>query len=108
VAGIVNVPELDDYVTDVLMRDLVRHDRRPAAFLIYVWLAAEQQHRDGEVRISYQELAESVDVSKSSAQAAVSWLKRRRLLAASKENTTAVPRYAVLTPWKKGARRSSG
>jgi hypothetical protein len=98
---------LDDYVVDVLMRDLVGHDRRPASFLVYVWLAAEQTRRQGAVQVSYQELAESVGLSKSSAQAAVSWLVRRKLLAASKENATAVPCYTVRSPWKDAARRVS-
>lgn len=92
---------LDDYVTDVLMRDLVGHDRRPASFLVYLWLAAEQQRRKTGVQISYQELAENTGISKSSVQAAISWLVRRKLLAASKENATAVPVYKVLTPWKR-------
>ena len=96
---------LDDYVVDVLMRDLVGHDHRPASFLVYLWLAAEQARRRGGVQVSYQELAESVGVSKSSAQAAVGWLVRRKLLAATKENATAVPSYAVLSPWKDTARR---
>ena len=90
---------LDDYVVDVLMRDLVGHDRRPAAFLIYLWLTSEQARRQGAVQVSYQELAESVGLSKSSAQAAVSWLVRRKLLTSSKENATAVPSYTVRSPW---------
>jgi hypothetical protein len=99
---------LDDYIIDVLLRDLVGHDRRPVSFLVYLWLAAEQRRREGAVRISYQELAESVGVSKSSAQAAVSWLVRRKLLSASKENATATPRYTVLSPWRDAGRRGSG
>jgi hypothetical protein len=99
------MPAIDNYVTDVLMRDLVGHDRRPVSFLVYLWLAVEQQRRGEAVQISYQELAESVGVSKSSAQASVNWLVRRRLLAASKKNVTATPRYTVLSPWKDPARR---
>ena len=91
---------LDDYVIDVLMRDLVGHDRRPVSFLVYLWLAFEQRRRNAVVQVSYQELAENVGVSKSSAQAAVSWLVRRKLLVASKENATATPRYTVLAPWR--------
>jgi hypothetical protein len=106
-AGIA-MPALDDYVTDVLMRDLVGHDRRPVSFLVYLWLAAEAGRRGGEVQISYRELAESVGVSKSSVQAAVSWLKRRKLLSASKENATATPRYTVLNPWREAGRRAGG
>jgi len=96
---------LDPYLTEVLMRDLVGHDRRPVSFLVYLWLAAEQQRRGAPVQISYQELSECIGVSKSSAQSAVAWLVRRRLLAASKETATATPRYAVLSPWKDPARR---
>lgn len=98
---------LDDYVVDVLMRDLVGHDRKPASFLVYLWLAAEQERRQGAVQVSYQELAESIGLSKSSAQAAVRWLVRRKLLAPSKENATAVPYYTVRRPWREGARRAS-
>jgi hypothetical protein len=99
------MPSFDDYVTDVLMRDLVGHDRRAVSFLVYLWLAAEQERRNGTVQASYQELAECVGVSKSSAQSAVSWLVRRKLLAVSKEKATATPRYTVLKPWGDAARR---
>jgi hypothetical protein len=92
---------LDHYVTDTLMRDLVGHDRRPAAFLVYLWLAVEQSRTNQPVQLSYQALAESIGISKSSAQSAVSWLIRRKLLAARKETVTATPEYTVLSPWRK-------
>jgi hypothetical protein len=98
---------LDDYVVDVLMRDLAGHDRKPASFLVYLWLTAEQTRRQGAVQVSYQELAESVGLSKSSAQAAVGWLVRRKLLTASKENATAIRSYTVRSPWRDAARRAS-
>jgi hypothetical protein len=90
---------LDEYVVDVLMRDLVGHDRRPASFLVYLWLAAEQQRQGSAVTISYQQLAESVGISKSSAQAAAGWLARRKLLTISKASSTATPIYSVQRPW---------
>jgi hypothetical protein len=91
---------LDDYVFDVLMRDLVGHDRRPVCFLVYVWLAAESGKRGGDVEISYRELAESIGVSKSSVQGAVSWLVRRKLIEVSRSSVTATPCYSVLSPWR--------
>ena len=91
---------LDDYVIDVLMRDLVGHDHRPVSFLVYLWLLTEQRRNGRQVQISYYDLAETIGVSKSSAQAAVAWLVRRKLLTATKQNATAVPRYTVHTPWK--------
>lgn len=99
------MPVLDDYVIDVLMRDLVGHDRKPAAFLVYLWLAAQQARRRGHVRVSYQEVAESVGISKSSAQSAIRWLLRRKLLSVEKETVTATPAYTVCSPWR--GRRSS-
>jgi hypothetical protein len=93
--------KFDEYVVDVLMPDLVGHDRRPVCFLVYLWLAAEQQRRSGAVQVSYQELAESIGVSKSSAQAGIGWLVRRKLLTVDKQNVTATPRYTVLTPWRR-------
>jgi len=91
---------LDEYVIDVLMRDLVGHDRRPVCFLVYLWLAFEYRRRRATVQISYQELAENIGVSKSAVQAAVTWLVRRKLLAAKKENATSTPCYTVLRPWR--------
>ena len=96
---------LDDYVIEVLMRDLVGHDRRPVCFLVYLWLAAEQGRRDGAVEISYREIAESIGVSKSSVQGAVGWLIRRKLLGVSKVSVTATPSYSVLCPWRKTTNR---
>jgi hypothetical protein len=90
----------DDYVTDALMRDLVGHDKRPVSFLVYLWLASEEQRLGAAVQISYQDLAESIGVSKSSAQTAVGWLVRRKLLSSSKANATATPLYNVLSPWR--------
>jgi hypothetical protein len=72
---------LDEYVVDVLMRDLVGHDRRPVSFLVYLWLAAEQQRQGKAVTISYQQLA------------------RRKLLTVSKAGSTATPSYSVQRPW---------
>jgi hypothetical protein len=92
--------KFDSYVTDVLLRDLVGHDRRPASFLVYLWFTSEQQRRNSPVTISYQDLAESIGISKSSAQSAVGWLIRRKLLASTKSTVTATPEYKVLTPWR--------
>jgi len=99
------MPVLDDYITDVLMRDLVGHDRKPVSFLVYLWLASEQAKPHGDVCVSYQRLAESVGISKSSAQGAVRWLLKRKLLTQRKESATATPVYTVRSPWREGTRR---
>lgn len=91
--------QLDPYLTDTLMRDLVGHDRRPAAFLVYLWLYVEQHRQRATISISYQDLAESIGISKSSAQSSVAWLVRRKLVAATKTTVTSTPEYKVLSPW---------
>ena len=100
--------KFDEYVIDTLMRDLVGHDRRPVSFLVYLWMGAEQQRRGKAVAISYNELAESMGVSKSSAQASIGWLIRRKLLGVTKASVTATPCYTVQTPWKIDYRRTPG
>jgi DNA-binding MarR family transcriptional regulator len=97
---------LDDYVIDVLMRDLVGHDRRVVSFLVYLWFTGEQgkeqgkeQRRGDVVEASYRQIAKCIGVSKSSVQAAVARLIKRKLLASTKKTVTAT-RYKVLTPWR--------
>ena len=91
---------LDDYVVDILMRDLVGHDHQPTSFLVYLWLSHEATRRRRErVAASYQTIADSVGVSKSAAQASVRWLVRRKLIETKKSSPTAVPSYVVLRPW---------
>ena len=110
---------IDDYVIDVLMRDLVGHDRRVVSFLVYLWFTREQgkeqekeqgkeQRKGNVVEASYRQIAECIGVSKSSAQAAVSWLIKRKLLASTKKTVTATPRYKVLTPWRDYQNRNQG
>lgn len=99
------MPHFDDYITDVLMRDLVGHDRKPVSFLVYLWLSAQQIQSRGEVHASYQQVAEAVGISKSSAQAAIRWLLKRKLLAVRRENITATPAYKVRAPWREADQR---
>ena len=96
---------IDDYILDALLRDLTGHDRKPAAFLVYLWLTGEQVRRKSPIAISYIELAQNTGLSRSSAQAAVRWLLRRKLLSAAKANATAVPVYTVQFPWRKRSSR---
>lgn len=91
---------LDAYVHGTLLRDLVGHDHRPAAFLIYLWLYAEQQQSGKPVAISYAGVAEETGLSRSAAQTAITWLIRRKLLTVKKEAVTSTPIYSVQRPWR--------
>ena len=96
---------IDDYILDTLLRDLTGHDRKPAAFLVYLWLLGEQSRRKSPVAISYIDLAQNTGLSRSSAQSSVRWLLRRKLLSSTKVNATAVPVYTVQYPWLKRVAR---
>lgn len=92
--------EIDPYLCDTLMRDLVGHSRSPAAFLVYVqlyrWTYGAGRH---SVAMSHSVLAESAGISKRSVQTAINHLLERHLIRSHKRYSTAVPIYTVLTPW---------
>src|SRR5471030_3046401 len=92
---------IDDYVLDVLMRDLVGHDQQPAAFLVYLFLfgrAARTNWRP--VAASLRIIAEETGLSKSAVQTAVAALRRNELIASRQVHATAVPEHAVLRHWR--------
>ena len=92
---------IDDYVIDVLMRDIVGHDRQPAAYLVYLYLygkAARQRWRP--VTASLRALADETGLSKSAVQTALELLRRRELIESESEHATAVPEHRVLRHWR--------
>ena len=89
---------VDAYVVDALMRDLVGHDHRASAFLVYLVLAASE---DGAPRLSHAQLAERTGLSKRSVQDAVLHLVDRNLLRVTRRGATDIPRYELLTPWRR-------
>jgi len=96
---------VDAYVIDVLMADLAGHDRRPSAFLVYLYLATRGAGgRRRPVALSYQDLALGTGLSKSAVQGAVGWLRRRRLVQVSQATPTSTPQYEVLRPWARERR----
>src|SRR5215813_1662875 len=91
---------LDDYVVDVLMRDLVAHDRSPASFVVFVhlWRHTVGVNR-GSIHQSHQQIADATGLSKSAVQTAIRRLVRRRLVTAKRPGRTARPEYIVHRPW---------
>jgi DNA-binding MarR family transcriptional regulator len=95
---------IDNYVLDVLMRDLVGHDHQPAAFLVYLCLYRQAQRQKwGPIAASLRMLAEATGLSKSTTQIAVEKLRARQLISSTKDYTTAIPRHRVLRHWRKPA-----
>jgi hypothetical protein len=97
---------LDPYILDVLMRDLTQHERRPSAFIVYIYVWGQTLARGQKIAaLSYQQISEATGLSKSAVQSAVRLLKRRRLIHIVLSNPTATPVYRVERPW---IRRKSG
>ena len=93
---------LDAYVVDVLMRDLVGHDKSPSSFLVYLYVWAQTRGRGQEsVALSHQSIAESTGLSKSAVQSAVRNLAGRKLIHSRKSTVTSTPEYSVDRPWRK-------
>ncbi|MEQ1832468.1 MAG: helix-turn-helix domain-containing protein, partial [Candidatus Eisenbacteria bacterium] len=93
---------MDPYVPDTLLRDLVGHDHRPSAYLVYVYLWGRTGGRKGATAtLSLGALAEETGLSKRAVQSAVAHLERRRLIRLTRAAVTAVPAYEVLRPWKR-------
>ena len=93
---------IDDYVLDVLMRDVVGHDRQPAAFLVYLCLYGQAARRKWKpVPASLRMLAEATGLSRSAVQTALVNLRRRELIETKSDHATAVPTHRVLRHWRR-------
>jgi hypothetical protein len=99
---------LDPYVVDVLLPDLVGHDRRPSAYLVYLVLWRRARAAEGGVEASLRSLTEATGLSKRAVQDALDHLAKRRLISTRRESTTAVARFEVHEPWADRSRRALG
>lgn len=94
--------QLDDYIIDTLMPDLIGHDRQPSAFIVYLQLWRATHGRDAtRAQIALQDIAETTGLSKRSVQSALGWLVKRKLIAVQRQSITAIPVYTVLRPWRR-------
>ena len=97
---------VDPYVVDTLMQDLVGHDHRPSAFIVYLFFLRRcAQQDDGVYRASLAQIAEATGLSRRAVQDAIAFLRRRKLLGVSADAPTAVPEYEVRQPWNDSHRR---
>jgi transcription initiation factor IIE alpha subunit len=91
---------VDEYVVDVLLRDLAGHDHSPSAFVVYLflWRRTVGQGKKWE-RLSHREIAQETGLSKSAVQQALRILHRRRLVISQSRHETDTPEHAVQRPW---------
>ena len=92
---------IDDYVLDVLMRDLIGHDQKPASFMVYLHLYSQAARNKWRyIDASVRTIADATGLSKSAVHAALAHLRRRQLIATSADHITATPRHRVLRHWR--------
>ena len=92
---------IDDYVLDVLMPDLIGHDQKPAAYLVYLYLYGQAARKKWKpIAASLRAIADATGLSKSAVQIAVAHLRRRQLIATTADHVTATPRHKVLRHWR--------
>jgi hypothetical protein len=93
---------VDDYVLDVLMRDLIGHDQRPSAFLVYLHLyRCAVRNKWKPFRASLRAISDETGLSKSAVQTALAHLRRRALVFSTARHATAAPHHRVLRHWRK-------
>jgi DNA-binding MarR family transcriptional regulator len=92
---------IDDYVLDVLMRDLIGHDQQPAAYLVYLYLYGQAARKKWKpITASVRMLADATGLSKSAIQIALEKLRRRELIVTTRDHATATSRHRVLRHWR--------
>jgi hypothetical protein len=92
---------IDDYVLDVLMRDLIGHDQQPAGYLVYLYLYGQAARKKWKpIVASVRTLADATGLSKSAIQTALTNLRRRELIASTRDHATATSRHRVLRHWR--------
>ena len=92
--------EVDAYVIDTLMADLVGHDRQPSAFFVFLYLWRHTMGAGNEsVQVSLHDLSSGTGLSKRAVQEALQWLSKRRVLSIQRAGITAIPVYTVKRTW---------
>jgi hypothetical protein len=91
---------LDAYVLDVLLPDLVGHDHRPSALLVFLLLWRKTGGGKKQVCLSHQMLADGTGLSKRSVQEAALHLERRQLIAVRRRTPTAAPVFSLRCEWR--------
>jgi hypothetical protein len=93
---------VDAYVFDVLMPDLIGHDKHPSAYIVFLHLWRRSVEAKGAaVFVSHQMVADRTGLSKSAVQDAVAALERRKLIKVQRKSPTATPGYTLVCHWRR-------
>jgi hypothetical protein len=92
---------VDAYVFDALMPDLVGHDRRPAALLVYLYLWRRTRGGTRSTVTSSSLMTDATGLSKRSVQSALQHLVRRDLVGIRRASATSATTVTLRCHWRK-------
>ena len=92
---------LDRHIVDTLMPDLVGHDRKPSAFVVFLYLWCRGRGGARRSTASLQRIALETGLSKSAVQYALRALRKRRLVTSRQRSATSVPEHTLHAPWRR-------
>ena len=99
---------VDTYVLDSLMPDLVGHDRRPAAMLVFLYLWRKTHGGARSAVVSLSMIADGTGLAKRSVQTALGHLQHRDLIGVRRASATAAPVVTLRCHWRPGSGRTRG
>src|SRR5690349_20280528 len=91
---------IDTYVLDALMPDLVGHDHRPSAFIVFLLLWRRTSGASRAVGVSYRMIADGTGLSMRSVQSAIQLLHRRQLIDVKRKTPTSIPLFSLRCHWR--------
>ncbi len=91
---------VDAYVLDALMPDLVGHDRRPSAMLLFLYLWRKTRGGARPAVVSLRMMADGTGLAKRSVQTALAHLRRRDLVAVRRASATAASSLTLRCHWR--------
>jgi hypothetical protein len=92
---------VDGYVFDSLMPDLVGHDRRASAFVVYLYLWRRTRGGTRPAVVSHSAMADGTGLSKRSVQEAFRHLQRRALVETRRATPTSAPAVRLSCDWRR-------
>jgi hypothetical protein len=90
---------VDAYVIDALMPDLVGHDRRASAFIVFMYLWRRTRGGTKASVVSHSMMASGTGLAKRSVQVAFDWLCRRGLVDVKRASKTAASTVRLRCHW---------
>jgi hypothetical protein len=92
---------MDAYVIDALLPDLIGHDRRPSALIVYLYLWRKTRGGARATVASLSMIASATGLAKRSAQNGLTHLLRRDLVSTKRATTTGAATISLHCHWRR-------